>query len=372
MDLGFSKSEKLLVESARRFLEKEAAGIFREAELAKEGYSRQLWHKMAELGWMGILFPGQYQGMDGNILELILLLEEMGRALVPGPFIATMISGYGLWRYGTKMQKEELLPALTAGRQIIIPCFMASELTGGAVNRKEQADFKDDHYRLSATRLFVSYAQSADWFLYEAATRAGKTLFLVPANAPGISCRLIETLAADRQCELVLDRVNVSASNIVGTEDGGAEIINEIQQWGALCESAYILGLLEKVLEMAVKHAKIREQFGRPIGSFQAIQHQCADMVTDIDKLKFLTYRAAWKLSAHASAGREIHMAKARASDASRRVTLLGIKIHGGVGITQEYDLQFYFRRAKAAETTFGDGDLHREFVARSLGLGAS
>jgi alkylation response protein AidB-like acyl-CoA dehydrogenase len=372
MDLGFSKSEKLLVESARKFLEKEAAGIFREAELTKEGYSRPLWHKMAELGWMGILFPGQYQGMDGNILELTLLLEEMGRALVPGPFIATMISGYGLLRYGTKMQKEQILPSLTAGRQILIPCFTSPEPAGGDMNRKEQADFKDDHYRLSATRLFVSYAQSADWFLYEAATRKGKTLLLIPANTPGISCRPFETLAADRQCELALDQVYVSASNRVGTEGGAAEIINEIQQWGALSESAYILGLLEKVLEMAVKHAKIREQFGRPIGSFQTIQHQCADMLADIDKLKFLTYQAACKLSAGAFAGREIHMAKARASDASRRVTLLGIKIHGGVGITQEYDLQFYFRRAKASETAFGDGDFHRERVARTLGLWAS
>ena len=369
MDLGLSKSEKLLVESARGFLEKEAAGIFRETESTEDGFSRHLWRKMAELGWMGILFPGQYQGMDGNILELILLLEEMGRALVPGPFIATMISGNGLLQYGTKKQKEEILPALSAGQQIIIPCFTAPELDAGDINRKEQADFKDDQFRLSATRLFVSYAQSADLFLYEAETRAGRTLFLVRAKTQGISCRLIETLAADRQCELVLDQVSVSASHIVGTEGRGAEIANEIQQWGALCESAYILGLLEKVLEMAVKHAKIREQFGRPVGSFQAIQHQCADMATDIDKLKFLTYQAAWKLSTHASAEREIHMAKARASDASRRVTLLGIKIHGGVGITQEYDLQFYFRQAKAAETAFGDGDFHREFVARSLDL---
>jgi alkylation response protein AidB-like acyl-CoA dehydrogenase len=120
---------------------------------------------------------------------------------------------------------------------------------------------------------------------------------------------------------------------------------------------------------MAVNHAKIRVQFGRPIGSFQAIQHQCADMITEIDKLKFLTYQAAWKLSVNMPADKEIHMAKAKASDASRRVTLLGIKIHGGVGITQDYDLQFYFRRAKAAETAFGDGDAHREFVAQSLDL---
>jgi len=369
MDLGLSKSEKLLVESARGFLAKEAAGIFRETEHSEAGHSKSLWHRMAELGWMGILFPEQYGGMDGNILELILLLEEMGKALVPGPFISTMISGYGILRYGTEKQKAEVLPRLTAGRHIIIPCFIAPDPVGGDAGLKERADLRDGQYLLSATRLFVPYAQSADTFLYETRTQAGKTLFLIRSKAPGIICRPFETLAADKQCEVVLEKVSVSPVNIVGGEGRGAAIKNEIELWGALCESAYILGLLEKVLEMAVNHAKIRKQFGRPIGSFQAIQHQCADMVTDIDKLKFLTYRAAWKLSENISAGKEIHIAKARASDASRRVTLLGIKIHGGVGITQEYDLQFYFRRAKAAETAYGDGDLHREFVARSLGL---
>ena len=363
MDLGFSKTEKLLVESASGFLAKEAAGIFRETEPSEAGYSKSLWRKMAQLGWMGILFPEQYGGMDGNILELILLLEEMGKALVPGPFISTMIGGYGLLRYATKKQKEDILPRLTAGKYIIIPCFIAPDQFAGDAKIKEVADFKDGQYLFSATRLFVPYAQSADGFFYETQTQAGKTLFLISVKTAGIICRPFETLAADKQCEVVLDKVSVSPSNIVGSEGQGAAIKNDIEQWGALCESAYILGLLEKVLEMAVNHAKIREQFGRPIGSFQAIQHQCADMVTDIDKLKFLTYKAAWKLSQNKSAGKE------RASDASRRVSLLGIKIHGGVGITQEYDLQFYFRRAKAAETAFGDGDLHREFVAQSLGL---
>jgi alkylation response protein AidB-like acyl-CoA dehydrogenase len=369
MDLGFSKSEKLLVESASGFLEKEADGIFRDTELSEAGYSKSLWRKMAELGWMGVLFPAQYGGMDGTFFELILLLEEMGKALVPGPFISTMIGGYGLLRYATEKQKEEFLPRLTAGSLIIIPCFIAPDATAAGTEMNEMADLKDGRYLLSGIRLFVPYAQSADGFFYKAQTQEGITLFLINSKTPGIACRPFETLAADKQCEVVLDKVSVSPSDMVGSAGQGAVIKNDIEQWGALCESAYILGLLEKVLEMAVNHAKIRVQFGRPIGGFQAIQHQCADMAADIEKLKFLTYQAAWKLSQDTSASREIHMAKARASDASRRVTLLGIKIHGGVGITQEYDLHYYFKRAKAAETAFGDGDFHREFVAQSLGI---
>ena len=369
MDLGFSKSEKLFVESAREFLAKEAQQVFREAELSREGYSKNLWRQMADLGWMGILFPEKYGGVDGNFLELTFLLEEMGKVLVPGPFIATMISGYCLLQYGTEMQKEDILPKLTSGKLVVLPCFIRPDPALRAAKVQEHVALKEEGYRLSGTRLFVPYAPSADWFFYDAQISEGQTAFLVGATTAGINCNPLETLASDRQCEVVLDGVSVSPLNVVGEKGKSAEIKQKIEQWGALCESAYILGLLEKVLEMAVNHAKIRVQFGRPIGSFQAIQHQCADMITEIDKLKFLTYQAAWKLSVDMPADKEIHMAKAKASDASRRVTLLGIKIHGGVGITQDYDLQFYFRRAKAAETAFGDGDAHREFVAQSLDL---
>ena len=369
MDLGFSKTEKLLVESAKEFLEKEATGIFREVESSEEGYSKALWRKMAELGWMKILFPEEYGGMNGNFLELTCLLEEMGKVLVPGPFVSTMITGYSLLRYGTKKQKEEILPKLTSGELIMLPCFIEPDPARGDIQIKERVNLKDGHYLLSGTRLFVPYAHSADWFLYESKIKEGKTLFLVNARNPGIQCNPLETLASDKQCEVVLEKVSIGPSNILGKKGKSPEIKKHIELWGALCESAYILGLLGKVLEMAVKHAKTREQFGKPIGSFQAIQHQCANMVTEIDKLKFLTYHAAWKLSEGLPAEKEIYMAKAKASDASRRVTLLGIKVHGGVGITQEYDLQFYFRRAKAAEMAFGDGDAHREHVAQSLGL---
>lgn len=369
MDLGFSKTEKLVVESAKEFLEKEAMGVFREVESSEEGYSKALWRKMADLGWMKILFPEEYGGMNGNFLELVFLLEEMGKVLVPGPFVSTMITGYSVLRYGTKMQKKDLLPKLTSGELIMIPCFIEPDPTMGDIKIKERVNLKEGHYLLSGTRLFVPYARSADWFLYESKTKEGKTLFLVKSGNPGISCNLLETLASDKQCEVVLDRVSLPASYVLRRRGKSAEIKKHIEQWGALCESAYILGLLEKVLEMTVKHAKSRVQFGKPIGSFQAIQHRCADMVTEIDKLKFLTYHAAWKLTEGIPAGKEISMAKARASDASRRVTLQGIKIHGGIGITQEFDLQFYFRRAKAAEVAFGDGDIHREHVAQCLGL---
>jgi alkylation response protein AidB-like acyl-CoA dehydrogenase len=177
------------------------------------------------------------------------------------------------------------------------------------------------------------------------------------------------SIGNDKLCEVVLEETQVSQSNILGAPGKGEEILRNVKDWGALAYSAFIAGMLEKVLSMAIKYAKEREQFGKLIGSFQAIQHQCADMATEVDKVKLLTYHAAWKLSNQMPATKEIAMAKARASDASRHVGLYAIKVHGGIGIMEEYDLQLYFRRLKASELAFGDGDFQREIVARELGL---
>lgn len=224
-------------------------------------------------------------------------------------------------------------------------------------------------YVLNGTKLFVPYAHRADWFIYGSEINKDKTLFLVNAKSQGVNYRALKTIALDGQCELILDKVRVPEAYIFGKIGKGEEILSKLNEWGSLSQCGFILGLLEQVLRMTVDYAKKREQFGRQIGSFQAIQHQCADMAIDIDQVKFLTYQAAWKLSNQLPAVKEISMAKARASDASRRVCLLGVKIHGGIGIVVDYDMQLYFRKAKAAELAFGDADFHREIISQQIGL---
>ena len=369
MDFAFSKSEKLLVDSAREFLEKETEGLAREVERTEEGYSPELWRKMAELGWIGILLPEEYGGVAGNFLELILILEKIGEALVPGPFISTIISGYSVLKYGTEAQKDEVLPKLAEGKLILTSAFVKPDPTKGEAEIKENVALKSGDHVLTGTRLFVPYAHLADWLIYQTETEKGNTLFLVDARSPGISCSPLKAIGLDIQCEISMVNMKVPKATVLGKGGQGNKIVREIEEWGALCHSAYILGILEKVLKMTVRHAKTREQFEKPVGSFQAIQHQCADMVTEIARVRFLVYQAAWKLSGQIPASKEISMAKAQASDASRHVCLLGVKIHGGIGISEEYDLQLYFRMAKAMEIAFGDGDFHREIVAKELGL---
>lgn len=369
MDFNFSESQQILVNSAKSFLEKGVKDLARKMEKTEKGYSLELFKKMADLGWMGIVFPEEYGGTDGNFIDLILLLKEMGRTLVPGPFIPLILSGLAILQYGKEEQKKELLPPLIVGEKILTPALMPPDFKAAESPVVEQVNVKKGYFTLSGIRLFVPYGHVTDWYIYKAELNSGPALLLIDAKSPGIKASVLRTIAGDKQCELVLDNVEVPEKNILVSQEKGLEAIKAMGEWGAIFQCAWILGMLEKVLEMTVEHAKQREQFGKLIGSFQAIQHQCADMATAIDKVKFLTYQAAWKLSEKMPATREISMAKAKASDASRNVCLLGIKIHGGIGISEEHDIQLYFRRAKAAELAFGDGDFHREIVAKQIGL---
>lgn len=219
---------------------------------------------------------------------------------------------------------------------------------------------------VTGTKLFVPYAHVADWILYQAESGKAKEFYIVDARGGDVRSTLLKTMAFNGLCEVSLEGM---MGERLGAAGKGEEIAQRIGEWGALAESGYIIGQMEKVIAMTVDHAKQREQFEKPIGVLQTIQNYCADMLTDIDMAKYLTYYAAWKWSQGIPASKEISMAKAKASDASRRVCLLGIKIHGGTGISEEHDIQIYFRRAKAAEVSFGDGLFHREIVAREIGL---
>ena len=367
VDFSYSETQKIFLNSANRFLEKEAKNLFRKVEKTYEGYSVEVWQKMANLGWLGMVFPEEYGGIDGNFLDLVLLIEEMGKHLFPGPFISTVISGLSILRYGNELQKDEFLPGLIEGKLIISPALTQPDTSAG---KEEKIRVKDGYYVVSGMRLFVPFAHMAHFFLYGVDVRdKDKALFLIDARNSGIAYTPLDSIGGNKPCELVLKEVKVSETNLLGGQGNGLEIIREMNDWGALLESAYILGMLEQVLKMTIRHAKEREQFGRKIGSFQAIQHQIADMKTNIDQVKFLTYEAAWKVSQNVGARKEISMAKAWASDAARRVCLLGVKIHGGMGVCEEHDMQLYFRRAKSCEVLYGDGDFHREIVAHELGL---
>ncbi len=377
MDFALSEMQEMLKKMARDFLTKECSKQFvREMEEDQTGYSPELWKEMAELGWMALPFPEKYGGSEGSFSDLIILLEEMGRACLPSPFIPTVVlSGLTILDIGSEEQKEKFLPGITKGDLICTLALTEPSDSYAPENIACKATRTGDGYVINGTKLFVSDAHIADYLLVatgssEASTQESKiTLFLIDSKSPGITCTTLKTMACDKQFEVVFDNVPVPAENMVGEEGHAWEGIQRTLQRAAVAKCAEIVGGAEQVLEMTVSYAKERIQFGRPIGSFQVIQHYCAEMVTDIDGSKFNTYKSAWLLDEGLPSSKQVAIAKAWASEAYHRITALGHQIHGTIAFTRDMDVELYVRRAKAAEIAFGDADYHREIIAQELGL---
>ena len=377
MDLGLSEEQEMLKTLARDFLQKECPKrLVRQLDESDEGYSPELWHKMAELGWMGLVFPEKYEGSDRSFLDLTILLEEMGYNIVPGPFFSTVVlGGLTVLAAGSEEQKMELLPKIAGGEIILSLALTEPSASYDAASVKTKAIARNGKYVIKGTKLFVLNAHVSDYILCVARTKQAKnpengiTLFLVDAKSPGVKCTLLRTLARDKQCEVVFNNVTVSEKSIVGERDEGWPIVKDVIQKATVAKCAEIVGGAQAALDMAVNYAKERVQFGRPIGSFQAIQHYCANMATDVSGSRFITYKVAWKVSEGLPAALDVAIAKAWASEAYGRVTLLAHQIFGAIGFTMDHDIHLYYRQAKAAEIIFGDADFQRAIIARELGL---
>ena len=374
MDLGLSEEQELLKNAARDFLEKECPeSLVREMEDDEKGYSPDLWKKMAEQGWQGLLIPENYGGAGFGYLDLTILIEEFGRALVPGPFLSTQVGGVlPLLEAGTDQQKSHALPQIASGEAIWTLAYTepSARFDTEGVSLEVKEDGND--VVLNGTKLFIRDANVADYFTVvgrKPGTKGddGITLVIVDAKTAGISQTQLKTIAADKQAEVKFENVRVPKASIIA---GGAATLKKIQRKATVLECAYLVGLAQMDFEISVQYAKDRIQFGRPIGSFQAIQHKAADMVTDVDGARFIMYRAAWSVDQDESdADINVHMAKAWCSEATRRVVAHGQQIHGGIGFTKDYKVQLYFRRQKASELAWGDSDYHRELVASELAI---
>ena len=375
MDLGLSEEQELLKNSARDFLEKEVQESYvREMEEDERGYSNEVWKKMADLGWQGLMIPEDQGGAGFGFLDLIVLIEEFGRALVPGPFISTMIGATAIMEGGSDQQKSDVLSRVASGDTIMTLALTEPSARFDAEGVALKAEKSGDGYTLNGTKLFVPDAHVADQMVVVARTggsgEQGISLFLVDRSTQGVATEVLKTIASDKQCEVRFENVKVPAANLIGAEGQGWEIMQRVIRKATCMEMAYLVGLAQMDFEISVNYAKERVQFGRPIGSFQAIQHKAADMVTDVDGARFIMYRAAWSVAENEpDADLQVSMAKAWVSDATRRVVAHGQQIHGGIGFTKDYKIQLYFRRQKRGELMYGDGDFHREKVADALAI---
>ena len=378
MNFGFNDEQELLRSTARKFFENECPSeTVRRLMDTPEGMSPDLWAKLAEQGWLGLVFPEAYDGMGLGFVDLTVLMEEMGRAVMPGPYFSTvLLGGLAILEAGSEAQKKEWLPKLAAGQKRVTLAWMEPSAMLGAAGVTLSAKGAAGGHTLSGTKLFVPDANTADAIVVAARTNAGTgedgvSLFLVPRGAKGLEVKLLPTMDQTRKlCEVTLTGVTLGPEALLGAPGLGWTPLARVLDRACVALCAEMCGGAQRVLDMTVEYAKIRQAFGKPIGSYQGVKHKAADMLVEVENSKSITYYAAWAMDEGASEGPlAVSMAKAYVSDAYRRVSAAGIQLHGGIGFTWEHDLHLYFKRAKGSEFTFGDATYHRERVAQLVNL---
>ena len=375
MDLGLNEVQQMLKSSAQEFLSRECPlTLVRAMEEDPRGYTDQLWGQMVGLGWTGLVFPERYGGTGGDFLDLAVLLEQMGRSLVPSPFFSTVVlGGLTVLDAGTDAQKQDILPRICSGDLIMTMALTEPSTSFEPWGVETVADPQGDGFVISGTKLFVADAQASDLLLIVARTSSqadparGITLFLVPTDNQGLTITPLNTIASDRQFEVILDGVNVPAASVLGEVGEGWPVVQRALQRATAGKCSEMLGGADAVLEMTVEYVKERTQFGRSIGSFQAVQHHCANMATDVEGSRNIVYQAAWRVAEGGPAEREVSIAKAWVNGAYERVCTTAHQCHGAIGFTKEHDLQLYTRRAKVLELTYGDANFHKELALQNL-----
>jgi alkylation response protein AidB-like acyl-CoA dehydrogenase len=377
MDIGFTEEQELLRETACKFLDGECDTRFVRARMAEPAaVTDEFWQKLAGQGWLGIVYPEADGGLGLSLVDLVVLMEEMGRRVMPGPFLSTvLLGGAAIAEAGAPAQCREWLPRITAGEAKAALAWTEPMLRWDAAGVTLPARETGDGFVLSGRKFFVGDAHLADVLVVAARTRDGSTmedgvsLFLLPKDTPGLSVTVLPTIDETRKlCEVGFDNVALPGSALVGDRHDGWRPLSRVVARATVALSAEMCGGAQQVLDMTVDYAKLRIAFGKPIGSYQGVKHQAADMLVALENAKSLTYYAAWAFDQDLDeAPLAVAMAKAAASDMARKVAGTGIQLHGGIGMTWEHDLQLYFKRAKASEVAFGDAAWHRERVARLI-----
>jgi len=379
MNFAFNEEQESLRAAARSFLaDHSLSKQVRDAMESERGWDPEVWRRIAaELGWPAVIVPEEYGGLGLGQVDLAVLMEEMGAALLCSPYFSTVcLAGNALVGGGTEEQRQRYLPGIASGETIATLAY--TEANGrwdaAAIEATARRDAKG--FVLNGQKTFVPDGHLADVLVVAAraeGSRAeeGVSLFVLPADTAGVERRLLGTMDQTRkQAEIALRDVRVPASALMGDEGGGWSILERTLDLATVALAAEQVGGAARCLDMAVAYAKERVQFGRPIGSFQAIKHKCADMLVRVESARSASYYAAWVAGSRSEElAVAASLAKAYCSDAYFHCAAESLQIHGGVGFTWEYDVHLYFKRAKSSEIFLGDAKYHRERVAQRIGL---
>ncbi len=377
MNFALSDEQQMLQSSAAAFVKRDSP-LTRIRELRNDeiGFSRELWGAMAELGWLGMSFPEAAGGLGMGAVETIVVMEELGRGLLPEPMLSTvLLGGRAILEAGSPEQHEAWLPAMIGGEKFLSLGYLERQGRYDPFNVKTTATQEGGAWRLSGEKTFVPDAAVAERIVISARTaggpadREGIGLFLVNPKAAGVTLTLIPSMDWRKRCVVQMDNVAVDDGERLGPPDQGAGPLERTLDWATAGVAAEMLGAMNEAFSMTLEYLKTRKQFGVPIGTFQALKHRAADEYVQTELARSAVYYAAMALDEQQEdAATAVSTAKARCNDAFHLIANESIQMHGGIGMTDEHDIGFFFKRARAAEVTLGDSNYHRDRYARLKG----
>lgn len=367
MDFSLNEEQQLLKDSVDRFI-REEYDLDKRRALAgsNDGYSEENWAKMAELGWLGASLPEEYGGFGGGPVETMVVMEAFGRGLVVEPYYASVVLGGNfLLQGGSEALKQDLLPKLAEGKLKLAFAYAEKQARYDLHDVEFKAEKSGDGYVLNGEKGVVFHAAAADKIIVSARTSGGSrdekgiTVFLVDSGASGLSSRDYPTVDGLRASELTFE--NVSAEAVLGEVDGGMALIDAVVQHGIAAVSAEAVGCMDVLLDTTNEYLKTREQFGQPIGKFQAVQHRMADMFIKCEEARSMCYLATMKLDDPDALERAktASAAKVQIGESGRFVGQQSVQLHGGMGMTDEMNVGHYFKRLTMIDTLFGDHNYH-------------
>lgn len=371
MNFAFSEEQEELRKTVRAFLEaKSAETAVREQMETEDGFDPAVWAQMGEqMGLQGLAIPEEFGGSGYGFVELGVVLEEMGRALLCAPYFSTVVlAANTLLHSGDDAAKAKYLPGIASGETIATLAYTEPSGKWDEAGITMEATAAGDGWTLTGTKMFVLDGHTANLIIVAAKTGKGTSLFAVQGDAAGLTRTALSTMDQTRK-QAKLEFAGTPAE-LIGAEGEGWTVLGSVLDLAAVGLAAEQVGGAQKVLEMAVEYAKVRVQFGRPIGSFQAIKHKCADMLLEVESAKSAAYYGMWCASEmNEELPSVASLAKAYCSEAYFHATAENIQIHGGIGFTWEHPAHLYFKRAKSSELLFGDPTYHRELLAQRIGI---
>jgi alkylation response protein AidB-like acyl-CoA dehydrogenase len=380
MDLSFTEFQKMLKTTAREFLQAECPWtVVKQIDESETGFSPELWRKIAGMGWLGMNFAESCGGMGCTLTDLAMIYEEMGQALAPCIFFeSSVLCGSIIAGLGTEEQKQALLPSINRGETVLALAQTEADYgwTPESVQLKAQAS--GDKFILIGVKRFVPDAPIANKFIVPARTAEsggaaqGISVFLVDKDTPGLSIRPLSAFSGEKYFELTFNSVEIPATAMLGPKDRAWPALEKALDRATVILCAYLVGGCQHLLEMTTQYAQTRVQFGQPIGAFQWVQGYIIDQANQLERCRWLTYEALWKIDAGKPENEQqeaVSLAKAVASEAFLECGHLGHEVHAGLGVDKKYPLYLYSKKSKTLYSYLGDPYHHRQRVARILGL---